>query len=429
MSILGKSTTTLAWKVKVDKTFPEITTVSNASTIDTQTGVIKNTNTVTTTINHADLIASGNFVKSVDKSLVGINDLVTYTINIRNTGNVSANNITLTDVIEAGAIFSEGSLMINGVSQNGNPNLGIALNSIAPNEITEVLFTIQITSLPTQNPIANSATINYFYTVNPTLPNRDVISGNSNSVTTKVNHADLLSNGNVIKSVNKQFAKVSDILTYSLILTNKGNISADNVVITDTLSDEIEFISGSVMVNNMADTVADPLVGINIASIPATSTATVIFNAKINSLPSNGVVNNNATFHYSYNVYEINSNMINASGSTNTVATTVMKPNFYSFNNGINSNFFNTADKIYVDINDLVTYTLTIKNTGNTAATNVILRDVIQEGAMFKAGSVIVNNISKPLANPNIGINLGNIFVDETVVVSFNVIITSIPPT
>ena len=48
-------------------------------------------------------------------------------------------------------------------------------------------------------------------------------------------------------------------------------------------------------------------------------------------------------------------------------------------------------DKAFATVNDVLTYTVTIQNTGNVLATNVIFQDPIPIGTTFIANSVTVD--------------------------------------
>ena len=52
-------------------------------------------------------------------------------------------------------------------------------------------------------------------------------------------------------------------------------------------------------------------------------------------------------------------------------------------------------DKAFATVNDVLTYTVTIQNTGNVLATNVIFQDPIPTGTTFITNSVTVDGISQ----------------------------------
>lgn len=123
---------------------PNAANVSSAFTIDTnRTGTTTvNTNIVTTQVNHVSL---GNITKSVDKTYADCGETITYTINIPNSGNVTATNVVFKDTIPNGTVLDPTSVRVNGVQQPGaNPSAGINIGSIDPGAITSVVFAVVV---------------------------------------------------------------------------------------------------------------------------------------------------------------------------------------------------------------------------------------------------------------------------------------------
>ena len=66
--------------------------------------------------------------KSVDLQTATLNDVLTYTVNVTNNGNVAANNVIFVDSIPAGTTFVPNSVTVNGVARPGaNPASSINL--------------------------------------------------------------------------------------------------------------------------------------------------------------------------------------------------------------------------------------------------------------------------------------------------------------
>ena len=94
-------------------------------------------NTVTTAVVDASL----SVIKNTDSLVQSTDGTITYTVVVQNSGNTTANTVTLTDSVPEGTAFIPNSVNINGVSAPGaDPNVGISLNSIAPSEIVTVTF-------------------------------------------------------------------------------------------------------------------------------------------------------------------------------------------------------------------------------------------------------------------------------------------------
>ena len=80
-----------------------------------------------------------------------------------------------------------------------------------------------------------------------------------------------------------------------------------------------------------------------------------------------------------------------------------------------------------VTIGDVLTYTTTLTNTGNTDATALVFTDNIPGGTTFIDGSVLVNNIPQLNANPSTGILLGTIAPNISIPVTFSVTVVALP--
>ncbi|WP_002149255.1 DUF11 domain-containing protein [Bacillus cereus] len=366
-------------------------------------------NTVQTTINNATITAA----KSADKQFANVNDIITYTTTLTNSGNTLASNIVFTDAIPSGTSFIPNSVTVNGTTlSNANPANGVAIDPINPNTNTIISFQVIVNSIPSPNPIPNQSNTTYQYVVNPNLP---PASANtlSNLITTQINNATIVAT----KSVNTPTAAIGDIVTYTIAVANTGNIPASATVLTDGLGAGASFIQNSVTINNVPQPGLDPSLGVHLADIPPGNTVFIGFQAKILAIPPSGTLTNNALVNYEYTV---NPNQSSAVGSTitNTTVTPIIDATL-SINKNVNSTF--------ATIGDTLTFTSTVTNSGNTTANNVIFTDLIPNGTTFIPNSFMVNGTTIPNANPQNGINIGNITTNSIVTLSFQVNITAIP--
>ena len=78
-------------------------------------------------------------------------------------------------------------------------------------------------------------------------------------------------------------------------------------------------------------------------------------------------------------------------------------------------------------VGDTVTYGLSLENTCAQPLTNGLLRDFLPEGLVFVAGSVVINGVAAPAANPLTGILVPDILGGMTLEVSFQAEVTSVP--
>lgn len=184
-------------------------------------------NTVQTTINNATITAA----KSADKQFANVNDIITYTTTLTNSGNTLASNVVFTDAIPNGTSFIPNSVTVNGTTlPNVNPATGVTIDPINPNANTIISFQVIVNSIPSPNPIPNQSNTTYQYVVDPNLP---PASANtlSNVITTQINNATIIAT----KSVNTPTAAIGDIVTYTIAMANTGNIPASATVLTDGL--------------------------------------------------------------------------------------------------------------------------------------------------------------------------------------------------
>ncbi|PGS38816.1 cell surface protein [Bacillus cereus] len=416
-TIGANSSRTVAFQISVP-TIPAVNPITNQSgttfqyTYDPSKPAVMQmvaSNTVQTTINNATITA----IKSTDKQFANINDIITYTTTLTNTGNTLASNVIFTDVIPNGTSFIPNSVTVNGnILPNVNPANGIAIDPINPNASTIISFQVQVNSLPNPNPIPNQSNTAYQYVVNPNLPPTSA-NALSNVITTQINNATIVAT----KSVNTPTAAIGDIVTYTIAVTNTGNIPASANVLTDGLGAGASFIQNSVTINNVPQPGLDPSLGIHLADIPPGDTVFITFQAQILAIPPSGTLTNNALVNYEYTV---NPNQSPAVGSTitNTTVTPIIDATL-SINKTVNSTF--------ATIGDTLTFTSTITNSGNTTANNVIFTDLIPDGTTFIPNSFTVNGTTIPNVNPQNGINIGNINSNASITLSFQVNITTIP--
>jgi len=88
----------------------------------------------------------------------------------------------------------------------------------------------------------------------------------------------------------------------------------------------------------------------------------------------------------------------------------------------------NGALSIVASIGDTVNYTVLMQNTGTEDALNVIFQDTLESGLVFVPGSVTLNSVPLPSANPSTGIALGTLHVGDSDLIGFDVVIAGVPP-
>ncbi|MEG0995123.1 MAG: hypothetical protein RSE91_04075, partial [Bacilli bacterium] len=350
--------------------------------------------------------APESFTKTVDKQYSDLGDILTYTITGYNPNDIPVNNVLVTDPTPAGTTYI-GNLNVNTPYTGTNPATGITLTSVPPKSTATISWQVQV------NPNTSTSQVNNIATV--LVPNKPI--RNTNIATTIINNADLTSNGNFIKTVDKTTAVPGDILTYTITLHNTGNVAANNVVVTDVIPTGTSYVLGST--TSTLPFIGDPTSTITLnAPIAAGSTATITFKVKVgNTVPTINPIPNKASVDYAYTVDPSKPNGVVKNGTSNTVTTNIIKASLSTTK---------TADKDISYIGEEITYNIVLKNTGNVALDNLVITDVIPNGTSYIAGSLVV---SVPyVGNPSGGITLTNpLLPGESVNISFKVKVIAMP--
>lgn len=85
-----------------------------------------------------------------------------------------------------------------------------------------------------------------------------------------------------VKSVDKAFAVKGDVLTYTSVITNNGNVPVVNVFFQDSIPVGTTFVIGSVYVNGINQPTYDSQTGFFAANLAPQASVTVTFQAQIN---------------------------------------------------------------------------------------------------------------------------------------------------
>ncbi|HKG79108.1 MAG TPA: SBBP repeat-containing protein, partial [Pyrinomonadaceae bacterium] len=140
---------------------------------------------------------------------------LTYTINVKNDGEVAATGVTLTDTLPAGAALV--SVTPSTGLCTGTTSINCGLGTLAAGAIATVTV---IVTPPAVRTITNTATV--------TLNETDAFLGNNTATAaTLVDFADL----SITERSSHAFVTPGGILTYSLIVKNKSGIPAPATII------------------------------------------------------------------------------------------------------------------------------------------------------------------------------------------------------
>ena len=292
-----------------------------------------------------------------DKMDVG--ETIDYTITITNTGNVTLDNITLTETLTDGkGIVTD---LLNEMTLVSINDATTTQTSITSLEVGDKA-TYNVSYTVTQ-PAMNSGKVTNVATVTATAPDGTTLPTESSAeIESLMGQAPAMAVTKTASPTTDNFI-LGDTITYTIRVENTGNVELTDVVVTD---------------NALVDLAGE--------SLSLTDEPTYDGSGTFDGILSVGeTVDFTATF-------TVNQQSINAGGVSNTASATAIAPDGESItedSNTATSTITATAslavNKSEVDpsvskgLNDLIEYTITVENTGEIILENVTIQDDIED--------------------------------------------------
>ncbi|ACS99004.1 DUF11 domain-containing protein [Paenibacillus sp. JDR-2] len=349
-------------------------------------------------------------VKSADSSATVIGDTVEYTVVITNVGMVDTTSVVMFDSAIGNTTLVPGSVTLNGVMVDEDPVLGVPIGTLTPGQIATVKFRVTVDSLPNPPFLKDQATAAYTFKATPDAPPISTVVP-SNIVEIPVFLPALV----LEKEADLASAVVGDIITYTLTVTNIGNIAFAGVV-NDPLPAGTSFVAGSVYVNGLNQPGDNPNVGIDIGVLDFVQTTTIQYQLLVESVPPNNIIHN--LFNTAYVVTLPDGRIIRGTQPSNPVNIPVDSPMLTTVK---------SANLPSAVVGEIITYTVVATNNNATPLTNVILRDNIPVGSSFIPGSVTIDGVSFPTASPIDGIPVAVLPANTSITQTFQVRVDFLP--
>lgn len=213
---------------------------------------------------------------------------------------------------------------------------------------------------------------------------------------------------NVKKIADRNYLLLSDseVINYSIIISNEGDEAANFIRVRDLLSKGAILVSGSVAVNGCDVCNYSCNESIFIDSIAPGGNAFVTFQVTVNEhYPPQKIIN---TAEVSY--FDINNKLMFA--QSNELIIPVID---------INVCMSKVSDKINASLGEIVSYTVFIRNNSTINIDNVIFYDDIQSDLVLIPESVKINSVPKYTADLSQGLELGTINSMASILINFDV--------
>ncbi|MGZ9676008.1 DUF7507 domain-containing protein [Flavobacterium sp. GNP001] len=313
---------------------------SNATVSDTSgTTTTNDTPTVTTVPKIASVVLVKTAVYNGNATAAQVGDTITYTFTITNTGNTTLSNAVVSD------------------TKLGMTNVAVSPSTLAPNASGTLTQNYTITQAD-----INAGSVTNSAVGSATDPSNATVSDTSGTTTTNdtatVTNLPKIASVALVKTAfyngNATAAQVGDTITYTFTITNTGNTTLSNAVVTDTkLGMTNVAVSPSTLAPNASGTLTQ-----NYTITQADINAGSVTNSAIGSAtdPSNATVSDTS-----------------GTTTTNDTATVTNLPKTASV--ALVKTAVYNGNATAAQVGDTITYTFTITNTGNTTLSNAVVTD------------------------------------------------------
>ncbi|HEX2831592.1 MAG TPA: hypothetical protein VHW00_01175 [Thermoanaerobaculia bacterium] len=339
-----------------------------------------------------------------------------YTITITNDGTGPASDVVFNDTPDANTTIVSGSVTTSaGTITSDTTTVSVNIGTINPSASVTIGFDVTITGSATSISNQGSVSGSNFTTVSTDDPD----AGGSVDPTVTPLAATL--------SATKTDARSGDTIHYTIAITNSGNGAATGVVFDDTPDANTELVTASVTSSAGAVSTTPTSFSVSIGTIAPSATVTIEFDVTINDpLPVGTTTVANQGMLSGTNVPTSSTDDPDAAGPSDPTLTPVVAAPIVTASK--NDALQNDVDHdSQFDPGDTIRYTITIANSGNTAATNVVFTDTPDANTTLVSGSVTTSSGTVTTGNSggdtSVAVNVGTLNASQSVTITFDVVI------
>ena len=304
-----------------------------------------------------------------------------YTITIRNTGDYSARNVHIEDIVSGNAKYLKDT-----ISYDKNYNLKVEWDGKSPKVIIPVLKSKEEYMLTYYMEYIDSE---QDYDVTNTIK----IKGDNikeKEVKEKVLVKGIIKETtlDIIKEVEKKTLKDGDINTYTTSITNTGDYAARNVHIEENIEGNANIVKTSIKVLNSKGEditkilkkedliVKDNNIIVNIPNISSKEKYKIIYDVKYDKSEKDNIVKTITKVKGSNTKEEEKISNYNVKGTVKETNIEVKK----------------TVDKNIIEAGDKNKYKITVKNIGSYDARDITIEDILKGNAKYIKDSIKVSD-------------------------------------
>ncbi len=239
-----------------------VTNIANlTSTITSTSGTTFNVSAKSNAVEIYDLTTELLVVKTTQKEWTIPGDKLTLTTTITNNLNTNISDITIKDTLGTGAKFVEGTLKVGIESYpDDNPITGATLPVTVGGQGGELTFSYEVA-------VDDPAEVETF--VNQSNVQFE-ISGTQYNVSSNEVSVHILDNQvYLLKTADKTIVKSKDVVTFTITITNDGELENTNMMFSDPLPTGATFVAGSVKIDDEVKADLNPTTGFALSNLAA----------------------------------------------------------------------------------------------------------------------------------------------------------------
>lgn len=342
-------------------------------------------------------------VTGLNSGKIDAGSILTYTITLTNTGNISLPGLKINDPIPTGTTYIDESANLGGEVKNNALDWVVDL---PVNEKVELTFNVRVSNdLTGVSSIGNTATV--------TDPNDGGKTQTAVSLPEPTNQKRSFASSKVVEGLNtNNKITAGSTLTYKINVTNTGNVNLTGITISDPIP------TGTTYVNNSADN-NGTLTGTDLKwtiDVPFGETKTVIFSVKVSTdltgIPSIG----NTAIVTDPNTPNIPDSPGSPGNPQNPSVPNTDTEQVFDFTITSSLTSSNANGKASPG-NDL-TVSIVLKNTGNTSLTGIVVTNPLPNNTTYKS---VGSNGSYDLLTKLFTFNVASLAVDASITLTFNI--------
>lgn len=363
------------------------------------------TDTVKVPIKSADFRGI-NFTKVVDQEEIKIGEKVTYTIQLKNAGNVSAQRAVLHQQSADGMTLIPESVRINNQSMiNQSQIQEIRLGEIGIGEEIEVVFEAEARERIIQQESMDITYISY----QMQLETDDIREARTEAIQIPI----------VIKSpiiqmslkADKCRAIVGEEIRYQLAIKNEGNQIAQKIGFTSLIPEEFRFTPRSLMIGTTKISSVHTVEQIRIDELRPGEESVLSFLAYPILKNQQGMSASQVEARYEFCLRDI-LQVEKARGSSQVISIEEVKLEIQKKSD---------KEKIKLKIGDEISYLVKLTNEGSIPLSHIIFYEHLPEGTALVQGSFRVGDKSLGVIRPEDGINIGMLDVMQSVDITYRI--------